>query len=163
MRMGSLLGDRAPSSVSVVASPGSYPHTAAIVWRSARLCSVIVCHHLKLLSAISALAGSTFHLCRSCALVQLRPWLSAAGAVVCSTLRNWPSSTYKFLSSLFNSLGDAAYASMPVVAALTIRDRKIIRLWLHGERANQNPRSAAQFAIIAFSLQSMSVFVVPVE
>ena len=40
-------------------------------------------------------------------------------------------------SSRLNSLGDAAYASSPVVDALTIRDKKIRRLWLQGERAKQ--------------------------
>ena len=65
---GFAVGDRDLSSVSIRASPGSCPQTAAIV----------ACQHLILLMVTSARAGSTFHLCRSCALVQLRPWLSVA-------------------------------------------------------------------------------------
>ena len=84
-------------------------------------------------------------------------------AVVCSALRNGLKYLQMFLSSLFSSLGYAAYASVPVIAALTIRERKINRPWLHSERANQNPRSADQFAIIAFSLNSISVLLLPLN
>ena len=91
----------------------------------------------------SAPPGSTSHLWRSCALVQLRPWLSVAAM---SYALSFESLRYLqiFLSGRFSSPGDAANVSFPVIDALTIRDRKIKRLWLHGERASQNPRSADQ-------------------
>ena len=68
-----------------------------------------------------------------------------------------------FLSSRFSSPGDAAYASRPVIDAPTIRDKKIKRLWLHAERANQHPRNAEQFAAIACSLHSISALMLPLK
>ena len=53
---------KTPSDVNVCRPSGSCPQTAAIVCRCAWLCSVIACHHLTLLIAISARADNTFHL-----------------------------------------------------------------------------------------------------
>ena len=84
---------RDPPSVSVGASPGSCPQTAAIVWRCARLCSVIACYHLILLMATSARASSTFQLCVGpAASVALR-----GSTVVCSALRKGPQVLANFL------------------------------------------------------------------
>ena len=78
------------------------------------------------------------------------------GTVVRSALREGPQYSQMFLSSRFSSPVDVPYASIPVIDALTIRDKKIKRLWLHAERANQNLRSADQFAAIACNLHSIS-------
>ena len=69
---------KTPSDVNVCGPSGSCPQITAIVCKCAWLCSVIACHHLTLLIAISARAGNTFHSQRCWAFVQLRPWLSVA-------------------------------------------------------------------------------------
>ena len=51
---GFAVGDKNPSAVNLCASPGSCSQIAAIVCMCAWLCSVIACHHLTLLIAISA-------------------------------------------------------------------------------------------------------------
>ena len=65
------------------------------------------------------------------------------------------------LSSRFNSLGDTAYESSPVIDALIIRDRKIRRPWLQDERANQKRRCAAHFTAIDCNLHSISTLFLP--
>ena len=140
------MGSKEPSSVNVVCLACKLSPNRAVVCRCARLCSVIACHHLILLMAIPDRARSTFHLSKSWALVQLRPWLSIAVLSYALPLDKALKHLH-FLSNRFSSPNDAAYASVPVIDALTTRDKKMKSLWFHGERANQNPRNADQFAV----------------
>ena len=114
----------APSVVNVCGPSGSCLHNAAIVCKCAGLCSVIACS----VTAISARVGDNFHLWRSCAFVQLRPWLSIAAWSYAFPLESARRYLQIFLSIRFNSPGDAAFASRPVIDALTIQDGQISRL-----------------------------------
>ena len=69
-----------------------------------------LCHHLTLLIVISARAGSTYHLWRSWAFVQLRPWQRDHMPFPWRVVQV---PAHFFLSSRFTSPGDAAYASRP--------------------------------------------------
>ena len=160
---GFAVGAKTPSVVSVCGPSGSCHHIAAIVCRCAWLHSDIACHHFTLLIAISARAGSTFHLWRSWALVQLRPWLPVAARSYDLPLESARRCLQTFLSIRFNPPSAVAYASRPVIDALTIRDRMIRRLWLQGERANQKPRNTDQFAAIACNLRSISALLLPLK
>ena len=77
-------------------------------------------------------------------MVQLRPWFSVAVLSYALPLDKALRYLQIFLSSLFSSHGDAAYASIPVIDALTIRDKKIRRL-------------------IACNLHSISVLLLPLK
>ena len=161
--MNSLLVIKKPSAVNVCASPGSCPQIAAICLQ---VCVVVLrrCLHLFYSSDWDICScGEHLPLVKELSVGPTAPVTLGRGTVVCSALGEGLRYLHIFLSNLFSSPSDAAFASRPVTDALIIRDKKIKRLWLHGERANQNPRSANQFAAIACNLQSISALLLPLK